>query len=316
MRIESLTLFLAIIQTGSFRRAAQDMYISQQGLSKSIQSLESELNCTLFDRSSKRVSLTDAGRLLEPYARSIVESSHEFETELTGYHQAIARQLSKHLTILASPLVTNRIFYSLRKELAAAGLDDITPIERSLSKIVRHIMSAEEPEFALVDIITDDVQPLLDDHPGLIYDQVYSIRITVLGAPELLPSDRSEITIEELKAFPIAYQNAPNVNHFIEEILKIDPDNVVMRVSNASMIYDAVRKGEAVTFGDDFTDYADDHYKGLISIPISDIAPTSLGFIYRADRPLSDDERAYIVCFKSMMHEIDRNRVGRWLLHD
>jgi len=316
MRIESLALFLGIIRTGSFRGAAQSMYVSQQGLSKSMHSLETELGCTLFDRSNKKVTLTETGRIVEPYARAIVENAHGLHREIAAYRSAMARHLSEHLTILAAPQATDTVLYCLREELADAGLGKVTVIECSQSDAIERVVHSEVPTLALLDVVTDELPSLLAEHPTLVYDRVSSIHVTVVGTRDLLPTDMPEIAPEELKGIPIAYYNAANVQRFVETIVGIDPADVVMRVTNFSMIYETVHKGLAATFGDDLTDRVDKQRRDLVSIRVSQVPPTSLGFLYRNDKPLDDDQETYIRSFKTVIRDVNRKYVGGWLLDD
>ena len=58
MDLEKLHAFLVLTNTGSFTRAADELFISQPALSKQIQSLENELKVPLFNRTKKHSSLT------------------------------------------------------------------------------------------------------------------------------------------------------------------------------------------------------------------------------------------------------------------
>lgn len=57
-----LKSFLAIARYRSFTAAADQLYISQSALSQQMKSLEQELGFTLFDRGSRQLALTEAGR--------------------------------------------------------------------------------------------------------------------------------------------------------------------------------------------------------------------------------------------------------------
>lgn len=72
MEIHQLTYFVAVVETGSFSRAAERCNVAQPSLSQQIQKLEQELGEPLFDRLPRRVVLTDAGRSLLPRATSIL----------------------------------------------------------------------------------------------------------------------------------------------------------------------------------------------------------------------------------------------------
>jgi len=58
MDIKELTNFIAIAENGSISKAARELHISQPPLTKQLQRLETELNVTLFERTSKGVTLT------------------------------------------------------------------------------------------------------------------------------------------------------------------------------------------------------------------------------------------------------------------
>lgn len=59
--------FLAVARNRSFTRTAEELYVTQPAISRQISSLEAELGFTLFDRTSKKTSLTPAGLLFLNY---------------------------------------------------------------------------------------------------------------------------------------------------------------------------------------------------------------------------------------------------------
>jgi LysR family transcriptional regulator, transcription activator of glutamate synthase operon len=72
VELHHLRYFEAVARHGHVTRAAHELHIAQPSLSKQIQVLEAELGVVLFDRVGRRVELTDAGRLLLPYARRVL----------------------------------------------------------------------------------------------------------------------------------------------------------------------------------------------------------------------------------------------------
>ena len=70
MELRQLEYFREIASTGSINEAARHLNMSQPPLSYQIRQLENELNVKLFDRTSKGVTLTEAGKLL--YDRSVI----------------------------------------------------------------------------------------------------------------------------------------------------------------------------------------------------------------------------------------------------
>lgn len=79
MNIQQLKGFICVCQTRNITKAAQQMHMTQQGLSKSIGKLEEELGVSLFLRSDKQTILTDIGQKLLPVARSLIQKHEEHE---------------------------------------------------------------------------------------------------------------------------------------------------------------------------------------------------------------------------------------------
>lgn len=74
MDIERLRLFTTVAECLSFTKAAEQMYISQPTLSRHIAELESSLQVDLFERTTRKVSLTTAGQLFYNEATQIIKS--------------------------------------------------------------------------------------------------------------------------------------------------------------------------------------------------------------------------------------------------
>ena len=73
MQIRAIESFLALYEVRSFSRASRQLFITQQGLSRQIQSLEKELGQTLFTRSHAGAEPTETAHLLYPYYRQIID---------------------------------------------------------------------------------------------------------------------------------------------------------------------------------------------------------------------------------------------------
>ena len=83
MDLAQLEIFLCIAEEKSFSRAAEKMLRTQPAISIAIKRLEEELGESLFDRSSKSGTLTEAGRILLSYAQRMINLRDE-ATEAVG----------------------------------------------------------------------------------------------------------------------------------------------------------------------------------------------------------------------------------------
>ncbi|MGN6188235.1 MAG: LysR family transcriptional regulator [Conexibacter sp.] len=69
-----LRAFVTVAEELSFTRAAERLFVAQQALSAQIQQLEGRLAVRLFDRTTRRVDLTDAGERLLPHAVATLQA--------------------------------------------------------------------------------------------------------------------------------------------------------------------------------------------------------------------------------------------------
>lgn len=101
INIRQLQAFLAVATLGSFTRAAEEIFISQSGLSLMLKDFEAQVGARLFDRTTRSVHLTSAGESLLPTVRSML-ADWESATSTIGRLSAEAEQ---RLTLAATPLI-------------------------------------------------------------------------------------------------------------------------------------------------------------------------------------------------------------------
>ncbi len=70
--LDQLRILKAIYAEGSFKRAADSLFVSQPAISLQVQNLERQLDVPLFDRGGRRAQLTEAGHLLLSYGEKIL----------------------------------------------------------------------------------------------------------------------------------------------------------------------------------------------------------------------------------------------------
>lgn len=107
--------FLAVARLRHFTRAAEQLHITQAGLSAMMKDLEAQLDCRLFDRTTRSVSLTEEGQQLVPVADRLV-------TELQAVRDAIHHVSFKArsvLTVGVTPMVAASVMPETAKAFAA-----------------------------------------------------------------------------------------------------------------------------------------------------------------------------------------------------
>ena len=79
MNLKQLEAFVQVSGSGSFSKAAKELFLTQPTISAHISSLEKELNVRLFIRNTKEVSLSDDGKDLYRYAKQITDLEKAIE---------------------------------------------------------------------------------------------------------------------------------------------------------------------------------------------------------------------------------------------
>lgn len=109
-----LQAFIAVARQSSFRAAAEGLFITQPALSRRIENLEQALQERLFDRTTRRVSLTPAGELFLVHAQAVME---ELELAVRSVEQGMA-QRRQHVTVACVPSVANNLLPLVLKPYA------------------------------------------------------------------------------------------------------------------------------------------------------------------------------------------------------
>lgn len=94
-KLSALTSFVHAVRLGSFSAAATRLGVSQPAVSQQVRSLENDLGTRLINRTTRRLSLTDAGERYFAYASDILEKLSEADRSV----QSAEAQMSGRLTV-------------------------------------------------------------------------------------------------------------------------------------------------------------------------------------------------------------------------
>src|SRR5450830_1889131 len=93
MELRHMRYFVAVADERNFTRAAERLHIAQPPLSRQIQQLEEEVGVRLFERGSRPLKLTEAGRFFHAHARQLLAQTAELAS-MTQRVGQIERRLS------------------------------------------------------------------------------------------------------------------------------------------------------------------------------------------------------------------------------
>ncbi|MGR7923213.1 LysR family transcriptional regulator [Zobellella denitrificans] len=104
-RTDDLILFAQVIELGSFSKAAEANSLANSVVSKRIARLEEELGSTLIHRTTRRLTLTEAGQVLYQRARLVAQSAQEAFDAVTGYSQALQGHIRMSVPTISGELL-------------------------------------------------------------------------------------------------------------------------------------------------------------------------------------------------------------------
>ncbi len=103
-RVDAMAMLLKVLEAGSFSAAAKQLDVPLATVSRRIAELEAHLKTRLLNRSSRRLSLTEAGRLYVEACKRILEQVEEAERAVTGVYKDPKGRLA-----VTAPIVFGRV---------------------------------------------------------------------------------------------------------------------------------------------------------------------------------------------------------------
>ena len=146
MTLKQLEAFYWAAELGTFAIAAQRLHVTQSSLSKRIAALESDLGEALFDRTSKRASLTAAGENLLLHAKQMLEIERSIRTGLADSRQAPQGICRFGLSELSSTTWFPRFAGRLRVDYPDLTLEPRVGLGRPMERLVER----GELDFAVI----------------------------------------------------------------------------------------------------------------------------------------------------------------------
>lgn len=298
MTLQQLHYVIAISETGSMNKAAEQLYISQPSLTNAVKELEKEIGITVFKRSGKGVSLTADGMEFLTYARQVYQQYEILAEKYSGGR--IKRKFgvsSQHYSFAVQAFVeTVREYdtcdyeFAVRETNTADVINDVVSLKSEIGilylsnfnrQFITKVLQTNHLEFHhLTDC--DVFAYLWKGHPL---------------------AGRDSITLAELENYPcLTFEQGDKSSfYFAEEIFGTSEYTRIIKATDRSTMLNLMKGLNGYTFcsgiicgnlnGPDYT-----------AVPISDNDDTmEIGYILRKNIILSDTGKKYIEKLKAFL---------------
>ncbi|MBI3948220.1 MAG: LysR family transcriptional regulator [Armatimonadetes bacterium] len=163
MDLHQLRAFEKVVETRSFTRAAERLFLTQPAVSHQIRSLEQELGQVLLQREGRTVVPTDAGQVLCEYARRLLRLAEEAEAEMAALRDGESGKVTVASIGTTSTYVLPDLLHEFRVQHPGVQLSLHTAGGEEVKEMVAHNAAdlgilgshTDTREFTAVPLLTD-----------------------------------------------------------------------------------------------------------------------------------------------------------------
>jgi DNA-binding transcriptional LysR family regulator len=283
MDLHALQAFVDVARSGSFSAAAEALFLTQPAVSKRIAVLEQQLGARLFDRIGRKIRLTEAGEVLLPRARRLLEETDDLKRvlgNLSGEVQGtLSMATSHHIGLHRLPPVLRtytRAFPEVRLDISFMD-----------SEAACRAVQTGELQLAIVTLPPDEVPSGLQPEP------VWIDRLRFAVAPEHPLAAIKRPGVQHLAQYPAVL---PGANTYTRSILEREMHRygATLEVGMTTNYLETLKMLVSIGLGwsllpETMLD------REVVALAIPKLRPVrSLGLVWHADRTLSNAGRSMI----------------------
>jgi DNA-binding transcriptional LysR family regulator len=283
VELRHLEHFIAVAEEQNFTRAAQRLHLVQSALSVSIRSLEHELGTSLFERTTREVRLSDAGRILLPEARRTLDAAASARAAVLSAREGLRGTLRLGLMQVVGlvdigPLIArfhrDRPLVDIRPRAAPGGSASL------VADVRRGILDA-----AFVGVSNTG-------NPGLISTMLAAEPVLLACPPDHPLARRSAVSVSELAGEPLVdFAAGWGTRTMVDQLFATAgvERSVGIEVPDASIHAALVGAGLGLGILPESMIAS----AGLTGVPLRPAMTFGVAFVVPSDRPLSPVAQAF-----------------------
>lgn len=237
VNFHQLHIFHTVAEYGSFSAAAQSLKMTQPAITMQVQALEEYFGAKLFHRTTKRVELSDAGKVLLPYARQAITLMRETDQAMADYTKMLSGRMQLGASLTIGEYILPRLLGPFAHEYPDITISlKVLNTSQIIEEIIQHQLT-----FGLVEAPTE--------HPDIHSDVVLSDELLLI-MPRDHPLSAADIpTFDQVLEYPfVLREQGSGTRQVMEDEMRrkgYDPAKlrIVMELGSTGAVKSAVEAG-------------------------------------------------------------------------
>ncbi|WNS45769.1 selenium metabolism-associated LysR family transcriptional regulator [Paenibacillus sp. MMS20-IR301] len=241
MNFHQLHIFYTVSERGSFSAAALTLHMTQPAVTMQIQALEDYFGTKLFDRSTKKIMLSEAGRTLMPFALRSMQLMRETDQAMSAFTHMLEGRLQLGASLTIGEYVLPRLLGPFGREYPNISIMmKVMNTSQIMDEIHKHQLN-----FGLIEAPVShpdmEIEPVMGDELKLIVPRDHPL------------ADRAEVTLGDALGYPfVLREQGSGTRRVMEEQLLakgLDPAamRIVMELGSTGAVKSAVEAGLGIT---------------------------------------------------------------------
>ncbi|URN93265.1 MAG: selenium metabolism-associated LysR family transcriptional regulator [Candidatus Pristimantibacillus lignocellulolyticus] len=242
LNFHQLHIFHTVADRGSFSAAAQTLYMTQPAVTMQIQSLEEYFGTKLFMRSTKKIELTEAGKVLLPYAKKSIDLIRDTDMVMSSFTKQLKGRLQLGASLTIGESILPRWLGPFGKEFPHIGISmKVMNTTHLIEEIENHQLN-----FAIIEA------PI--QHPDMHIEAVMEDELILVVPSDHPLADLEKLQLEDVLQYPfILREQGSGTRQVMEDKLianGFDPLQlkIVMELGSTGAIKSAVEAGLGISF--------------------------------------------------------------------
>ena len=290
MKIEQLRTFQKVALSGSFTKAARELFLSQPAVSQQIKALENAYRVRLFDRQGKHIKLTLAGEILFSKTNALLDELRDIEKVFEDLSELDLGRIDIAATAVVSTYLLPRAMGDFIKKFPGVEVELQTGNSHEvISKLLDGVI-----DFGFGGV----VKPEPDIEFNLIHQESY---IIVVGKDHpLADRERQGVSVDDLKIYPFIWrEHGTLVRRKMEEMMGGSQAPFIFRnvieVQNVETVKRLVEEGAGFTIIPSIAVQRELAAGWLTQLHLAGLAlQASYYLLHLKKRPLSKHARSFL----------------------